>query len=472
MIAVINTATDCTWAEGLGEIPWVLLPVANRPMLDYWLETCMEFGVRAVHVILGDEAKQIEDYIGTGARWNVVVEYVFPRKTETSVDYVKSISDYCKKGLLYFGGAFFLRRRQGFRTDRLQHLQTCSHELDSEPYFIFGKNGEELTGLLDGCTEPNRGLEAIHVQPYVMRSINDYFELNMKMVKLEFSRYVTAGFSSKDGSSMGCNVRTPPSSHLQAPILVGDDCRFGAMTTIGPHAVIGNHVIVDAYSELADCLILCDTYIGRNLEIRNKIVSGNRVIDPTDGTTIQIDDSWLIARNRPDLRTEDIVRYIILWCVAFVIAVIQVIPFLLFMPLIRLTGIADFRKRQYHDPYTGYISLPDFGKRKDRKSILYRIFRSLSLDRFPRILLVLRGRMFLCGQPPMRHPEDDGIIKQLKHYYPGVFCYQDYNSDSDRLVDSLWYAHIRSLYEDVKILIKALLSRFLTGGRKTTMDGK
>jgi hypothetical protein len=65
----------------------------------------------------------------------------------------------------------------------------------------------------------------------------------------------------------------------------------------------------------------------------------------------------------------------------------------------------------------------------------------------------------------MRHPEDDELIKQLPHYYPGVFCYQDYNKDSDRLVDSLWYAHIRSLYEDVKILIKALVSRFLRAGR-------
>jgi lipopolysaccharide/colanic/teichoic acid biosynthesis glycosyltransferase len=470
MIAVINTATACSWVEGLGEIPWALLPVANRPLVDYWLEACTEFGVRSVHIILGDEAKQIEDYIASGSRWNVVVEYIFPRKNETAIEYVRSISNYWKNGLLYFGGPFFMRRRQGFRTDRLEELPTCCHSFDIEPYFMYGKTGDELIGLLDGYNEPNRGLETIHVHPYMMASLNDYFELNMKMVKAEFSRYVTAGFSSKDGSSMGCNVRTPPSSHLQAPILVGDDCRFGAMTTIGPHAVVGNHVIVDAFSELTDCLILCDTYIGRNLEIRNKIVSGNRVIDPIDGTAIQIDDSWLIARNRPELRSEDIVRYIILWCVTLVIAMVQVIPFLLFMPLFRLTGIASFKTRQYHDPHTGYITLKDFGKRKDRKSILYRTFRALSLDRFPRILLALRGRMFLCGQPPMRHPEDDDIIKELKQYYPGVFCYQDYNQDSDRLVDSLWYAHIRSLFEDIKILIKALLSRFITAGRKTSMD--
>ncbi len=56
---------------------------------------------------------------------------------------------------------------------------------------------------------------------------------------------------------------------------------------------------------------------------------------------------------------------------------------------------------------------------------------------------------------------DPGATPQ---YYPAVFSYADYSRDSDRLVDSLWYAHIRSLFEDVKILIKSLLYRFFRAG--------
>ena len=423
-----------------------------------------------MHVILGEGAKEVEDYIAAGDRWNVVIEYVFSRSNETAVDYLKSISEYWKNGLLFFGGPFFMRKRQGFRPEGYANLKTCCHDHGDTPIFIYGRNGEELRHLLADCGGGNRGLEEIHVHPYVIKSIGDYYDLNMKMVAGEFSRYVTAGFSGNEGSSIGFNVRTPPSSHLKAPILIGDDCRFGAMTTVGPNAVVANHVIVDTFSELSDCLILDDTYIGRNLEIRKKIVSGNRIIDPSDGTVIQIDDSWLVAQNRPDMRTEDLVRYVILWCVALVIATVQVVPFLLLLPLIRMAGIAKFSKQQFHDPHTGYISLPVFWKLKDRKSVLYRVFRAFSLDRFPRILLALRGRLFLCGQPPMRHPQDDQIIKQLPQYYPGAFCYQDYNLDSDPLTDSLWYAHIRSLFEDLKILIKALVSRFVSVGRRTSMD--
>ncbi|MEI6891097.1 MAG: NDP-sugar synthase [Pontiella sp.] len=470
MIAVLDTSNTCDWAENLGDTPWVLLPVANRPMLDYWLEACTGFGVRSVRVILGEGAKKVEDYIATGDRWNMVVEYVFSRSTESREDYLRAISADCKNGLVFFGGPFFLRKGQGFRSEHYSGLSACCHTRHEEPYFIYATNEAELEKLLSGGNLATRGLNEIQLHPFIIESVGDYYTLNMKMVAGEFSRYVTAGFSAGDGNSIGFNVRTPPSSHLETPVLVGDNCRFGAMTTVGPNAIIANHVIVDAYSELTDCLILDDTYIGRNLEIRKKIVSGNRIIDPSDGTAIQIDDAWLVARNRPDMRTEDLARYLILWCIALVLAVLQMIPYIVLLTILHITGIARFTKELFHDPHTGYIQLPVFRKMKQQKSIFYRVFLAFSLDRFPRILRVLCGRMFLCGQLPMRHPEDDAMINQLPHYYPGVFCYQDYNKDSDPLTDSLWYAHIRSLFEDLKILIKALVSRFVSVGRKTSMD--
>ena len=467
MIAVLNTSAACAWAEAFGDIPWALLPVANRPLLDYWLESCSDQGIARVQIVLGGEAAdRIENYVRDGKRWNVGIEYTFARPGESPIDYLKSMSRLWEDGLFYLGSPFFLRRRQAFRADGFGRLDPCRHGSDDALHFVRASTGDEVHALLGGGLASARGLEQIHVHPYAIDTAKRYYDLNMKMVAGEFSRYVTAGFSAKDGSSMGYNVRTPPSSHLVAPILVGDDCRFGAMTTVGANAVVGNHVIVDAYSELADCLVLDDTYIGRNLEIHHKIVAGNRGIDPSDGTMVEIADSWLVARNKTDTRTEDVVRCTLLWFVALGLAVFQLVPFLILYPWLKVLGIASFTREQFHDPRTGHIKLPVFYKRKNVKSVAYRLFRSLSLDRFPWILLVLRGRMFLCGQPPMRHPEDSGIITQLKQYYPGVFCYQDYNKDSDRLIDSLWYAHIRSLYEDLKILIKAFLTRFLTAGRQ------
>jgi len=464
MKAVFYTAEALPWAEDLGDTPWPMLPVANRPLMDYWLETCAEMGIKHVQVILGEGAEQVEKFAGTGFRWGIEIQYSFARASEQPMDYLKATSNRWNSGLLFIGGAFFLRRRQAYDPAGFKTLDACAYASGSRTQFLFGKNGSEVLALLDGRVESGRGLEQIHVHPYAIDGVPAYFDLNMKMVAGESSRYLASGFSEADGSAIGYNVLTPPSAHLRPPIIIGNDCRFGAMTTIGPKVVVADHVIVDSHTRLSNCLILPDTYIGQNLEIENKIVCGNRLVSAEDGTAIEIEDSWLVARNRPDMRTEDLVRYIILWFLAFGVAIIQVLPFVILYPLVRLTRIGTYGKEVFHDPRTGFVKLPVFRKIGHRKSVVYRLFRAATLDRFPWLLLALRGRLFVCGQPPMRHPDDDEIIKQLPQYYPAVFSYADYARDSDRLVDSLWYAHIRSLFEDVKILIKSLMYRFFRAG--------
>lgn len=465
MKAVFHTSTSYAWAESLNPTPWPLLPVANRPLLDYWLESCAEQGVGHVQIVLGDGAEEIERFAGDGGRWGLTIQYGFARSHETPLDYLRQVRISWEDGLLFISGPMFLRRRQAFRPSGFQTLDACRFNHEDETNFLFGKTAVEVEALLNGGAGSSRGLEQIHIQPFFVDSISAYYDLNMKMVGGEFSRYVTAGFAESDGSSIGHNVLTPPSAHLRPPVMIGNDCRFGPMTTIGGKAVVGDHVIIDSHTELSNCIILSDTYIGRNLEINQKIISGNRLISPDDGTVLEIDDLWLVARNLSAMRTEDLVRYIILWLMALGVALIQLVPFFILYPLVRLSRIGAYRRSVFHHPRIGHIELPVFQKLENRRSIVYSLFRAGTLDKFPWLLLALRGRLFVCGQPPMHHPADDEIIKQLSQYYPAVFSYVDYCKDSDRLVDALWYVHVRSLFEDVKILIKSLLYRFFRAGR-------
>jgi len=465
MKAILHVGATCSWVDAFGGLPWALLPIANRPLLDYWLEACAEQGIGQVQIVMGDGAEQIERFVGDGTRWGLRIQYGFARPNEQPLDYVRQIHEPSDDGLLFMGGPVFLRRRQAFRSSGFLSLDACRFNRDGETFFLFGKSAEEVRVLLEGGDGSDRGLEQIHIHPFPIDSVAAYHDLNMKMVRGEFARYLTAGYAMSDGSSVGYNVLTPPSAFLRAPIIVGNDCRMGTMSTIGPNVVIADHVIVDSRSEVSNCIILQDTYIGQNLEIHRKIVSGNRLIDPTDGTVVEIDDSWVVARTRPEMRTNDLARYGILWLFALGLAVLQVVPFCILYPLVRLTRIGAFRRQVFHDPKTGYIQLLVFQKLVNRRSVVHSLFRSFALDRFPHLLRALRGRLFVCGQPPMRHPEDDEIITQLTHYYPAVFSYADYNKDSDRLVDSLWYVHARSLFEDTKILTKSLLHRFFRAGR-------
>lgn len=54
--AVLHTGLVESWATVLGDIPWPLLPVGNRPFIEYWFEECIRHGIKDIRLVLGEGA--------------------------------------------------------------------------------------------------------------------------------------------------------------------------------------------------------------------------------------------------------------------------------------------------------------------------------------------------------------------------------------------------------------------------------
>lgn len=53
-----------------------LVPVANKPVLFYGLESVAQAGIREVGIIVGDTATEIQHAVGDGSRWGVQATYI------------------------------------------------------------------------------------------------------------------------------------------------------------------------------------------------------------------------------------------------------------------------------------------------------------------------------------------------------------------------------------------------------------
>lgn len=53
-----------------------LVPVANKPVLFYGIETLVEAGIRDIGIVVGDTRAEIEAAVGDGSRWGVAVTYI------------------------------------------------------------------------------------------------------------------------------------------------------------------------------------------------------------------------------------------------------------------------------------------------------------------------------------------------------------------------------------------------------------
>ena len=448
----------------MGDRSWALLPVAGRPLLSYWFELCVDLGITDVQMVLGRDAEHIELFCGNGEQWGLDINYGFKSPDESVQSYLARDPGRWSEGLFYIADAIFPRRLDSFNANGIKEVFSgCCVVADERPGFFLSQSLENINRFVQGgtCELSNRQpTDNIGLNPVLIQDVSHYYELNMAIVKREMDRYLSSGYSSADGASIGYNVIIPPSATLIPPLAIGNDCRLGALCSIGPRTVISDHVLIDRQCELSDSIILSDTYVGRNLEIKGKIVAGNRIIDPEDGSYLDVEDPWLLAQTRPRNFVRDYLRFLFSWGFAFLLAVLQLIPFFFFYALIRAFRLGSFIKKPVWGIGGKRIVASYFVAVNYVPNVLLMIFFGTSLDRFPQLLDVLAGRLWLCGQLP-KACGGAPSCKEGHGYFPAVLTCFDAFAEIDRQMDALYYAHTRSVATDLRILRHSLFVRLV-----------
>ena len=80
--------------------------------------------------------------------------------------------------------------------------------------------------------------------------------------------------------------------------MLGDNIFLEHGVRVSGETIVGQDVWIDENTEIIHSIVLDHTYLGRNLFIENKIVSGNRVIDPEQNVFVELDDYFLAEDNR------------------------------------------------------------------------------------------------------------------------------------------------------------------------------
>lgn len=479
MKAVLHTGGRPAWARVLGTTPWPLLTFGNRPLLEFWLEWCADLGIRNIRLVLDDGAREIEAFAGQGERWGLDVTYSFLREGQSHVSFLqRAPQEWTGEGLLHVCGMLFPRKPGCEAECRLEQGVTYLQQDEQGAACLLGTDREHLARYIQGGQVPppgqTRPFAALGVDLVPVASIQDYYELNMRLVRGEIQRYVRPGYAYQDGAGIGYNVITPATATLTPPLLIGNDCRIGPLTSIGPDAVIGSHVIVDRQTEIAQAVILDGTFIGRGMEIRGKIVCGSMVVDPHSGAAVAIPDPWMVGGVQRLPGPGELIHRLFSRVLAALIVLTQTVPFALLFGWLLTRGGA-FTVRPVQGRKGRAISLPVFAPGQGAAGPVLKAFLALGLDRYPQFLLAAAGRLWLCGHPPASVPAEDKAVpvqpappsppdQPDPAPFPAAISYADLREDQDdptvARVEDLYYTHHRSLVEDLRILARFVARRF------------
>jgi hypothetical protein len=471
--AVFHTGLIQPWTASLGDIPWPLLPVGNRPFLEYWFEACIDLGIKDVRLILGEGAEYVETYAGEGAQWGLSITYSFLKEGKSPDSFLTRSPKDWEGGLFYLRTPVFLNRLSEPGVVPRFPGGTFVHQgEDGVVNGLISDNPEFVRAYIGTPKGAHAGssFSTLNIWPSRINSVKEYYDLNMSVVGAGAKRYLRPGYSLKDDVSIGFNVVLPPSVTVTPPVAIGNNCRLGAMTSVGPLAVVGNHAIIDRQTELSECVILDGTYVGRGLEIRGKIVVGNRLVDPESGMVAEINDPLLVAPVRSVVQWADTWRAVFGWLCAVLLVLLQVVPFFVLYPYVKIFRKGRFRNVSVHLTRRRVGTVREFVPCSGGISGIGKLFQVFNLDLFPAFCAVVRGQVWLCGVKPMRSPEEDSLRLQLNDYFPGVIVYdsdeRDYAEPGGHLAHALFYARFRSFFDDVKMILGLFISRplhFLSG---------
>jgi len=434
-----------------------MLKICNKPLLEYYLDFCVLIGVKEIRVLINDPNMELEETFNTGVKWGLDISYSLSKPDDNVPQILSKNSNFADgNDLLLFYGYGFLsydKEKQYSLFEKKSSFRIGQDDM-SLHYITANTNPEELAQISEVMPEELSFLK--------LDSISTYWKLSMDVLNSRIGSFILPGYNSEPGVYLGKNLSYPRGTTLNKPLMLGDKVSLQESILIGPDVVVGDNVIIDSSSTVKGAIIYDKTYVGSDLEIINKIVNGNRLIDPESGEFINLVDEFFLTNYKPGISRSFLLRSFHS-IVSLLLLFIFFVPFVFIKFLTILGGVEKKKqnclvsvneKTRFYNLY-----LPKM------KNPIGNLFYRFSLDKYHFYLECFLGKLWLVGNRILpSNAKGIDILYTLPDYKPAVFSLSEKldcdHNDPEYIIHEIYYLNNSNLIEDFKILLKFLWQRF------------
>jgi UDP-N-acetylglucosamine diphosphorylase/glucosamine-1-phosphate N-acetyltransferase len=283
--------------------PKVMLPIANRPILEHLVSEVKAAGITEFIFIVGYCDEQVRSYFGRGEKWGIKIAYSEQRKQLGTADAIRMVEGMVEENFLAINGDVIVNRQDIRKLMKSTHNTMGVIEVkDPRGLGIVELSGRKVVSIYEKSERPptlwaNAGLylftpEVFNAAARTEKSprgeyeITDTLEILMKskaglyyqklkswldlsypwdllkaneamLANLEAQNLgeVEANVVLKGAVAIGKNTVIKSGAYIEGPVIIGEDCRIGPNCYIRPSTTIGN-----------------DCHIGAAVEIKNSII--------------------------------------------------------------------------------------------------------------------------------------------------------------------------------------------------------
>ena len=323
-------------------MPKVMLPIANKPLLEYVFDAVRKSGIDEIIVVVGYKKEVIMEYFKEYK--NIKITYVTQDRqlgtahallqakkhikesfivlagdniidSDSIVTLLKDKSEYSllikehphpsKYGVVFVENRSIRRIVEKPKEDIGKYISTGIYKL---PRSVFtdieqctSEGAHALSSIIQSLVDKRKHINTIFakswmdiVYPWDLISVN---EVMIQGMSESTSGVIEKGVTIKGLVSVGKGTKIYSGCYIVGPVVIGENCEIGPNACIFPSTSIGNNTVVHPFSEIRSSIIMDDVHIASNAHISRSIIGKGCVIGDnfstiTGKTTIEIENEF------------------------------------------------------------------------------------------------------------------------------------------------------------------------------------
>lgn len=280
--------------------PKVMLPIANKPLLEYSLLNAIGAGFKEFIFVVSYKSEMVRNYFGNGEKWNIAIDYMNqgePKGTAHAIGIVeKFVDDFIVLcGDTIFGeddikniskkknsiGLFKVENPKEYgvvesKNDKVVKIYEKMNEpftnvinagiyhFSKEVFEYIRKTNKSLRGEYEITDTLNMMAKKVGIHSVMLKQWRDVVypwhlldanEEVLKKFNKKIDGIVEKNATIKGKVIIGKNTVVMSGSYIEGPVVIGENCKIGPNCYIRPFTSIG-----------------CGCHVGNACEVKNSIV--------------------------------------------------------------------------------------------------------------------------------------------------------------------------------------------------------
>ena len=133
--------------------PKVMLPIANKPILEWNILNAIKAGVKQFIFVVGYKSEMVRNYFGNGEKWNIKIEYVNQGKALGTAHAIGMVNKFVNRFIVLSGDTIF-------GNQDIKNIQKKENSMgllkieNSEDYGIVEIDGKKVVKIFEKMQEP------------------------------------------------------------------------------------------------------------------------------------------------------------------------------------------------------------------------------------------------------------------------------------------------------------------------------